>query len=147
MFLHLLSRMYNSSSTFYAQNLALEIVDQQKSVNVYLHITRECSAEEPFMCSILCHREHLFPVLAYDFLSRCKFSNLPSTPMYSSSLYAKTLFEIVHEESFLHAEPVKPPSPLHLRLPGTVAELAVYVFREHHARSVLLFSVHTLPFF
>ena len=27
-----------SSSTFYAQNPALEIVHQQKSVNVYLHI-------------------------------------------------------------------------------------------------------------
>ena len=100
MFLHLLSRMY-SSSTFYAQNPALEIVDQQKSVSVYLHIhvPRECSAEEPFMCSILCHEEHLFPVLAYEFLSRCKCSNPTNTPMYSSSLYTKTVFEIVHEES------------------------------------------------
>ena len=35
----------------------LENVDQQKSVNVYLHIhaQRECSAEEPFMGGILCH--------------------------------------------------------------------------------------------
>ena len=66
--------------------------------------------------------------------------------MYSSSLYAKTVFEIVHEESFLRAEPVKPPPPLYLRLPA-VAELAVYVFREHHAGAVLLFSVRTLPFF
>ena len=57
MALHVLSRMYSSSSTFYAQNPALEIVDQQKSVNIYLHIhaQRECSAEEPFMRSILCH--------------------------------------------------------------------------------------------
>ena len=57
MFLHILSRMYSSSSTFYAQNPALGIVDKQKSVNVYLHIhvQRECSAEEPFMRSILCH--------------------------------------------------------------------------------------------
>ena len=58
MFLHLylLSRM-RSSSTFYAHNPALEIVDRQKNVNVYLHIhvPLECSAEEPFMCSILCH--------------------------------------------------------------------------------------------
>ena len=67
--------------------------------------------------------------------------------MYSSSLYAKTVFEIVHKESFLHAEPVKPPPPLHLRLPAAVAELAVYAFREHHAGAVLLFSVRTLPFF
>ena len=66
--------------------------------------------------------------------------------MYSSSLYAKTVFEIVHEESFLHAEPVKPPLPLHLRLPAAVAELAVYVFREHHAGAVFLFSVRTLIF-
>ena len=68
--------------------------------------------------------------------------------MYSSSLYyAKTVFEIVHEESFLHAEPLKPPPPLHLRLPAAVAELAVYVFREHHAGAILLFSVRTCPFF
>ena len=58
-FLHvlLISRIYSSSSTFYAQNPALEIVDQQKSVNVYLHIhvQREFFIEEPFMRSILCH--------------------------------------------------------------------------------------------
>ena len=66
--------------------------------------------------------------------------------MYSSSLYAKTVFDIVREESILHAEPVKPPPPLHLRLPA-VAELAVYVFREHHAGAVLLFSVCILPLF
>ena len=44
-----------SSSAFYAQNPALEIVDQQKSVKIYLHIhvQRECSAEEPFMGVIL----------------------------------------------------------------------------------------------
>ena len=36
---------------------ALKVVDQQKSVNVYLniHVQRECSAEKPFMRSILCH--------------------------------------------------------------------------------------------
>ena len=59
MFLHVvLSRMY-SSSTFYAENPAIEIVDQQKSVNnVYLHILhvqRGYSANERFMRSILCH--------------------------------------------------------------------------------------------
>ena len=77
-----------SSSTFYAQNPALEIVDQQKSVNVYLHkhVQRECSAEEPFMRSILCHEEHLSLVLAY------------AHTMYSSRLCAKNpVFEIVHE--------------------------------------------------
>ena len=58
MFLQVLSRLYSSSSsTFYAQNPASEIVDKQKSVNVYLYIRvqRECSAEEPIMRSILCH--------------------------------------------------------------------------------------------
>ena len=35
------------------------------------------------MRSILCHPD-LSPVLAYDFLSRCKFSTLASTPLYSS---------------------------------------------------------------
>ena len=67
--------------------------------------------------------------------------------MCSSSLNAKTVFEIVHEESFLHAEPVKPPPLLHLRLPAAVVELAVYVFREQHTGAALLFSVRTLPFF
>ena len=67
--------------------------------------------------------------------------------MYSSSLYSKTVFEIVHEETFLHAEPVKPPPPLHLRLLAAVAELAVYVFPEHHAGAVLLSSKRILPFF
>ena len=57
MFLHVLLKMYSSSHTFYAQNPALEIVDQQKSVNDYLHIhvQRERSAEEPFMRSLLCY--------------------------------------------------------------------------------------------
>ena len=70
MFLHVLSRIY-SSSTFYAQNPALEVIDQQKSVNVYLHINahRERSAEEPFMRSILSHQEHLSPVLAHEHTS------------------------------------------------------------------------------
>ena len=63
-----------------------------------------------------------------------------------ASMRKQTAVEIVHEESFLHAEPVKPPPPLHLRLPAAVAELAVYVFREHHAGAVLLFCVPTLPF-
>ena len=48
------------------------------------------------------------PVLAYDFLSRRKFSNLTSTPFYSNinRLYAQNAgFEIVREESvkvYLH---------------------------------------------
>ena len=92
-FLHVLSRMYSSSSTFYAQNPGLEIFDQQKSVNVYLHIhaQREFSAENP-LCAASCVTKSIYP--------RCKFSNLTSTPMYSSRLYAKNpVFEIVHEEN------------------------------------------------
>ena len=83
------------------------------------------------LCAASCVTKNISPrlVLAYDFLSRCK--------------YAEAVFEIVHEESFLHAEPVKPPPPLRLRLPAAVAELAVYVFREHHVGAVLLFSVRT----
>ena len=45
---------------------------------------------------------HLSPVLAYEFLSRCKISTPTSTPLYSSidRLYAQNpVFEIVHEES------------------------------------------------
>ena len=63
-------------------------------------------------CAASCHNEpsHLSPVLAYDFLSRCKFSTptSTSTPLYSSinRLYAQNpVFEIVHEESvkvYLH---------------------------------------------
>ena len=92
-------------------------------------------------------------------------------PMYSSRLYAKNLvFEIVHEESVkvyhLHVYNgniqqnslcvescvteefhISSRFSLHLRLPAAVAELAVYAIDEHHAGAVLLFSVHTLPFF
>ena len=38
MFLHVLSRIMYTSIMFYARNPALEVVDKQKSVNVYLHI-------------------------------------------------------------------------------------------------------------
>ena len=63
-------------------------------------------------CAASCHNEssHISPVLAYDFLSRCKFSTptINSTPLYSSinRLYAQNpVFEIVREESvkvYLH---------------------------------------------
>ena len=51
---------------------------------------------------------HLSPVLAYDFLSRSKFSTPSSTPLYSSinRLYAQSpVFAIIHDESvkvYLH---------------------------------------------
>ena len=99
-----LSRMY-SSSTFYAQNPALEIVDQQEK--------RECLSTHTctnrmFSRTKTLYAQHLSPVLAYDFLSRCKFSSLASTPLYSSinRLYAQNpVFEIVRWESvkvYLH---------------------------------------------
>ena len=55
-------------------------------MNVFLHIhvkIRECSAEQTLHAQ---HpmSEHLSPVLSYDFLSRCKFSTLAGTPLYSS---------------------------------------------------------------
>ena len=77
----------------------------EREVYLHIHVQREYSAE-PFMRSIL----SLSPVLAYDFLSRCKFSTPTntSTPFYSSinRLYAQNPgFEIVREESvkvYLH---------------------------------------------
>ena len=55
-------------------------------------------------CAASCHNEssHISPVLAYDFLSRCKFITPTSTPLYSSinRLYAQNpVFEIVRVES------------------------------------------------
>ena len=73
------------------------------------HVQRECSAE-PFMRRILSQRvfTSLSPVLACDFLLRCKFRTPTSTSLYSSinRLYAQDPgFEIVREESvkvYLH---------------------------------------------
>ena len=90
---------------FYAQNPALEIIHQQKSVNVYLHIhtcTTAIFSKNP-LCAESCVTKDVHispPVLVYDFLSRCKFSTLTSTPMYSSRFHAQnSVLEIVHEES------------------------------------------------
>ena len=78
-------------------------------MKAYLHIYSRNVQQHP-LCAVSCHEEfsHLSPVLAYDFLSRCKFSTPTSTPLYSSTnrLYAQNLvFEIVREESvkvYLH---------------------------------------------
>ena len=61
-------------------------------------------------CAASCHKEssNFSPVLAYVFLSRCKFSTATSTPLYSSTnrLYAQNpVLEIIREESvkvYLH---------------------------------------------
>ena len=65
----------------------------------HLHIYNGNVQQNP-LCAAYCHLEssHLSPVLAYDFLSRCKFS----TPTMRSinRLYAQNpVFEIVHDES------------------------------------------------
>ena len=78
-------------------------------MKVYLHMYNGNVQQNP-SCAASCHNEssQLPPVLAYDFLSRCKFSTPTSTPLYSSinRLYAKNaVFEIVREESvkvYLH---------------------------------------------
>ena len=68
------------------------------------------NGQQNLLCPAFCHQEssHLAPVLAYDFLSRCKFSTPTSTLLYSSiiRLYPQNpVFEIVHDESvkvYLH---------------------------------------------
>ena len=164
MFLHVLSRMYSSSSTFYAQNPALEIVHQQKSVNVYLHI-HTCT-KGMFSRSTL-YAQH--PVSLR--------TPLPGSRLRASSrLYAKnSVFKIVHEKSVkvyhLHmhvqreylAEPsMRRINPVSLRnfpsLSGSRLRFFIamsfhysyeHVICEHHAsgRAVLLFYVRILPFF
>ena len=78
-------------------------------VKVYLHMYNGNVQQNP-SCVASCHNKssRLSPVLAYDFLLRCKFSTPTSTPLYSSTnrLYARNPgFEIVREESlkvYLH---------------------------------------------
>ena len=92
------------------RTLRSKLLISRKNVNVFLHIhvRRECSAEQTLYAQHPVSLEYLSPVLAYDFLSRCKFSTLTSTPLYSSinRLYAQNPgFEIVHWESvkiYLH---------------------------------------------
>ena len=72
-------------------------------MKVYVHLYNGNVQQNP-SCAASCHNEssHLPPVLACDFLSRCKFSTPTSTPLYSSigRLYAQNpVFEIVREES------------------------------------------------
>ena len=72
-------------------------------MKVYLHMYNGNVQYNP-SCAASCRNEssHLSPVLAYDFLSRCKFSTPTSTPLYRSinRLYAQShMFEIVREES------------------------------------------------
>ena len=82
------------------RTLAVFEIVHEESVKVYLHIhvQRECSAE-PSICVESCVTKDLSPVLAYEFLSRCKFSTLTSTPLYSTRLYAQNpVFENVHQQ-------------------------------------------------
>ena len=118
-------------------------------MSIYTYMYHGNVQQKNPLCAASCVTKNMFPRFSRTIVYRDANSAISRVhlPMYRSSLYAKTVFEIVHEESFLHAEPVKPPPPLHLCLPASVAELAVYVFCEHHAGAVLLFSVRTLHFF
>ena len=89
----------------YAQNPVFEIVHDE-SVKVYLHMYNGNVQQNPLCvessCVLRCYPS--FPVLAYDFLSRCNFSTPTntSTPLYSciNWRYAQNpVFEIVREES------------------------------------------------
>ena len=93
------------------------MIVHRQSVKVYRHIYNGNVQQNP-SCAASFHNEssHLSPVLAYDFLSRCKFGTPTSTPLYSTTstplyssinrLYAQNpVFEIVREESvkvYLH---------------------------------------------
>ena len=85
------------------------VIVHRQSVKVYLHMYSGNVQQNP-SCVGSCHNDssRLSPVLAYDFLLRCKFSTPTSTSLYSSinRLYAQNPgFEIVREESvkvYLH---------------------------------------------
>ena len=100
MFLHLLSRMY-SSSTFYAQNPALEIVDQQKSVNVYLHMYHGNVQQKNPLCAASCVTKNISPRFSRTIFCRDANAVILRTHLCTAvaCLYAKTVFEIVYEES------------------------------------------------
>ena len=83
--------LYSSVIRLYPQNPVLKIV-HDKSVKAHLPMYNgDVQQNEPSMRRILCHLEifHVSPVLVNDFLSRCKFSALTSTPLYSSRLYMR----------------------------------------------------------
>ena len=72
-------------------------------MKVYLHMSNG-SVQQNLSCPAFCHKEssHLAPVLAYDFLSRCKLSTPTSTLLNSSiiRLYPQNpVFKIVHDKS------------------------------------------------
>ena len=71
-------------------------------MKVYLYSNG--NVQQNLLFPAFCHKEssHLAPVLAYDFLSRCKLSITSSTLLNSSiiRLYPQNLvFKIVHDES------------------------------------------------
>ena len=104
--------LYSSSlNRLYAQNPVFEIIHGE-SVIVYLHMYSGNVQQNPLCVESSCVTGvfHISPVLAYDFLSRCKFSTPTniSTPLYSyiNRLYAQNpMFDVVREESvkvYLH---------------------------------------------
>ena len=79
------------------------VIFHLQSMKVYLHMSNG-NVQRNLLCAAFCHQEssHLAPLLAYDFLSRCKFSTPTSTLLYSSiiRLYPQNpVFKIVHDKS------------------------------------------------
>ena len=78
------------------------VIFHLQSMKVYLHMSNG-NVQRNLLCAAFCQESsHLAPVLAYDFLSRCKFSTPTSTLLYSSiiRLYPQNpVFKIVHDKS------------------------------------------------
>ena len=61
-------------------------------MSIYTYMYKEDVQQKNPLCAASCATNNIYP--------RCKFSNITSTPMYSSRLYAiNPVFEIIHEES------------------------------------------------
>ena len=94
------ARIHSSSSTFYAQNPAFDIV-QQQSVKVYLHMYNGNVQQNP-QCVAFCVTKNLpiSPRFSPTIFYRDANSVLLSTSSYRSRLYAQNpVFEIAHQES------------------------------------------------
>ena len=106
----------DAKSVFLRTRLFCTAVDSMRRKPFVRNCSREReglyngNVQQNLLCAASCHLEssHSSPVLAYDFLSRCKFSNPTSTFLYRSinRLYAQNpVFEIVHDDSvkvYLH---------------------------------------------
>ena len=117
-------------------------------MSIYTYMYYGNVQQKNSLCAASCVTKNISPRFARTIFYRDASSVIIRAHLCTAvASMRKLCSKFVHEESFLHAEPVKPPPPPHLRLLAAVAELAVYVFRDHHGGAVLLFSVRTLPFF